>query len=153
MGGAFGRLKESDRTLSSVVMEVSAEKAWASLTAGAGRRHTSRRTTGAGTALRGAGESAQSSRKSRGLQPDDTESYTFNELGASLSLPAGPGWVFGRLALGLPSYADTIVSETLGYNFPLTTSVSLSPAATLEQGPRRAVYYSLGVSWRMGGAL
>lgn len=140
-----GRIKNSQDSAGSVTLDAGVEKPYEGFRAGAGWWLTlgsiasNRAAPGAGRRL------AAGVRRRPAAAP---ETFHYHELAGYASLPMGPGTVYFRLSVGLPSYARAVFTEAADWTVPLTGRLSLTPGIAWEQGELSRTYYSIGARWK-----
>lgn len=151
LGVMVGHVDDTDSDQSALLLETAAEKRFGRLLAGAGYNLTAGSIGGptlpasfsrtlhgkepAGQGRRGAASSASS------------ESYAYNELSGYLKFPVSAGRASVRVALGLPSNSDPLVSETAGFKWPVWKQLSATAALTFQESTETEVFGSLGAYW------
>jgi hypothetical protein len=144
-GGAgflTGRLKDSDRTMGSLLLETAIEKTFETPTLGAEYKLTWGSIANA-TALR---------EKARGRPASalETERFAYNEVAGYVFMPAGKNTLGLRLAQGFGTEVRSVTSETVSLRVPVSEPLSLLSSLTLEQAGGTYVYGSIGLAFRTG---
>ncbi|MDE2040501.1 MAG: hypothetical protein KGO96_13305 [Elusimicrobia bacterium] len=146
-GFYVGRLRDTDQTGTSLLLETGLEGYSGGKTLGAELRLTDGTIGGPAQPIRyGEALRAQAGRRRGQAGAPSPLSYTYTELAGYGRLPLGESSLGLRLALGLPSYASEVTSEELSLRLPLSKAWRAMTAVTLEQfaGASNA-YFSLGV--------
>ncbi|MBI5622164.1 MAG: hypothetical protein HY924_00150 [Elusimicrobia bacterium] len=152
-GGAglnFGKVLDTDDATTSFTLETGAEGDIGDAVAGAEYRFTSGG-IGGSRVIRSDSDvlriRARGKASSAGVASVEPESFTYHELAGYGSLPLGGTSVSLKLALGIPSYSDNVVSETLTWKIPIPEHLWVAPSLSLEQGRGSNAYGSLGLYW------
>jgi hypothetical protein len=148
-GFTVGRLADTGSG-GALVLEAGAEKKLKQTTAGADWRLSAGRLaapTSAPGEDRRRRRFADANAAGHGKRPQDDSppSDTYNELGAFARFPVSKAKLTLRLALGFPSYGDSVVSETVSLRFPVAEPLSVTTGVTLEQSDRTRGYLTAGV--------
>ncbi len=153
LGLTRGRIKSLDEPSSSVILEAGAEKDFETPTLGADYRFISG-SIGATSSPR-SGEAGLSGKVRAKGGRVEADPFTSHEFSGYARVLAGRSILGLRLTLARPSYAGTILSETLSLRIPASERVWVTPAVAFEQDRGRdvrGVYFSLGLYYAFGSA-
>jgi hypothetical protein len=146
LGLAVGKYKATSETSSSATVETGFEQDLGKPTFGAEYRFTTGEIGGARYSLSN-DEEVENRVRSRATRTVRAapEPFKYHELSVYGRRKFGDLRGSLRVSLGLPSYSNSVVSETLGLTYPWGEKSDLSGSLTLEQGRASSVYFSLGL--------
>jgi hypothetical protein len=145
-GGGFsvGKLYDTGDSSAALLAEAGAEKRFKDdLAAGADWRMSAGSIGGRFAAL---GEDGR--RRGRALRRglgSDTESFSYNELSVFGRLPVEEAWLTLRLALGISSYGEDVVSESATLRLPVKDGLAVLTGITLEHADDADLYFTAGL--------
>lgn len=143
-GVSVGKLYDTGDSSASLLAEAGAEKALKDgLAAGADWRLSAGSIGG-----RFAAPGEDGRRRGRALRKgrdQETESFAYNELSVFARLPLKEARLTLRAALGVSSYGDDVVSESVVLRLPVKDGLSVMTGLTLEHADDTDAYFSAGL--------